>query len=65
LNKGLERLSVSDLLQNPLTGLTIDVIALRDLEEGEEIFIDYSSGVENHESRLQLRDDMIPGVWKE
>jgi hypothetical protein len=39
LNK--ERLNLlkgNDLLKNPMTGLTIDVVAIRDIKEGDEIF---------------------------
>mmetsp|Transcript_7832 Transcript_7832/g.11865 ORF Transcript_7832/g.11865 Transcript_7832/m.11865 type:complete len:505 (+) Transcript_7832:137-1651(+) len=63
-NKNIESMSIRDLLEKPLTGLTIDVIALRDLDEDEEVFIDYSSEEEEVDSRLHLRKDMVPDAWK-
>jgi hypothetical protein len=45
LNKDIQKLSTSDLLQKPLTGLTIDIIAARDLDQGEEVLLDYSADI--------------------
>lgn len=61
----IDLISAEHLLENPLLGLTIDVIATRDINEGEEIFINYSSRKENYNhSCIELSDDVIPSKWR-
>mmetsp|Transcript_26282 Transcript_26282/g.30020 ORF Transcript_26282/g.30020 Transcript_26282/m.30020 type:complete len:545 (-) Transcript_26282:2028-3662(-) len=63
LNKNLGHITTMDLLKQKITGMTIDVIANRDIEEGEEVLIDYSYNVdESSDSLRQLKNDMI--LWK-
>lgn len=41
-NKNLDSILKEEFIQRPFPGLTIDVIATRSIQQGEELFIDYS-----------------------
>lgn len=41
-NKNLDNIPKEEFIQRPFPGLTIDVVATRSIQQGEELFIDYS-----------------------
>jgi len=69
LTDNLDEVPVLNDLLNKMTGLTIDIIASRDIMQGEEIFIDYllTQYIDDAFSEdfvLNFKDEMIPQSWK-